>query len=37
MNFKIYSKQSIITNPKQFIDKYKDLPASPKELLKIVQ
>lgn len=37
MDFSFYSKQSKITNPRQFIDKYEDLPASPTELLRVVQ
>lgn len=37
MDFRIYARQSMITNPRQFIDKYEGLPAAPMELLKIVQ
>lgn len=37
MDFSFYSEQSKITNPRQFIGKYEDLPASPAELLRVVQ
>ena len=37
MDFMTYSQQSIITDPQQFISKYENLPATPKELLLIVQ
>lgn len=37
MKYTPYSKQSVITNPRQFVNKYEVLPDDPKELLRIVQ
>lgn len=37
MDYKFYSKQSLITNPQQYISKYETLPATPEEMLRVVQ
>lgn len=37
MDFSYFSKQSVITNPLNYMDRYEALPSSPKELLRTVQ